>query len=127
MRCALETIAILRKYYDFDYDGLFEALNKQLGVNGISIYTLINVSLQYELHLSAKKGLFLPTQCPCILFYRPLKRGHYNVLLRNERFYIVIKDTQYNEKKIFKPWFYLFFSHIYILCYNVKKEVENGS
>lgn len=123
MRCALHSIEVLKEYYEFDFSGLYKALEMQMDEKGISIHTLITTSMDYQLNLQARKGWRLPKQCPCILFYRPLYRGHFNVLLKNELFYIVIKEYDEQEKRIFKPWFYLFFSHIYIVCYNVKKEV----
>ncbi len=118
MRCAIDSVARLLKHYKMEQPELLLEMEALICEKGISIYDLISLCKKYELYLEARKGLFLPKRVPCILYYRHKKGGHYNVLLHKTWCKLTIYDATLGTRMINKWWFYLFYSHIYIVCYN---------
>ena len=118
MRCAIESVTYLLHHYGIKETRIIDELNSSLQSDGISIYDLVVIANANSLKLQARKSIFLPNSIPCILYYRHKKGGHYNVLVSKNWYSLTVYDGEFGKKTINKWWFYIFYSHIYIVCYN---------
>lgn len=118
MRCAIDSVAFILADKGIKSQVLLDELEATIGEKGICLHDVIVVANKHKLLLEARKGFFLPKRLPSILYYKQRGVGHYNVLVKKTRYRVIIYDSQLGMRTIHKWWFYLFYSHIYIVCYN---------